>query len=352
MAKAKEDKAEKTDKNGNASVANIVKKYGDIMTSGTGLLDKKIQVFPVSPSIDFVLGGGIPEGSFVSISGPPGCGKSTTTLQIIANAQKPEFYVNGKPRKIFYADVEHRLKPMNMTGIVGLDPAGITVIKSTKESILSSQEFLDIIEAIVKDPENEGCLVVIDSSSALCPADEQTAETSGSLRSTQPKIMAHWCRKMAAPVKVMSATVIMIQHLITNTSGYGEKWQVDGGEKLKFQLDVNITTRNKPEQWLEEGTIVGQIVTWKVIKSAMGASGNECESCLRYGKGLDSIKETFLIAVDLGLIDKAGAWFSFEMNGATVKTQGEAKMCELFAEKPDVYEFIRTKLYTFIKAEE
>jgi len=345
MAK-KEDKAEKS--NSNASLENIMKKYGDILTAGTGLLDKKIQVYPVSPSIDFVLGGGIPEGSFVSISGPPGCGKSTTTLQIIANAQKPEFNINGKPRKIFYADVEHRLKPMNMTGIDGLDPSGIQIIKSTKEHILSAQEFLDIVEAIVKDPENEGCIVVIDSSSALCPADEQVAETSGQIRSVQPKIMAHFCRKMAAPVKVMSATIILIQHVITNTSGYGEKWMVDGGEKVKYQLDVNITTRNKPEKWIEDGVIVGQIVEWLVIKSAMGASGNTASSCLRFGRGLDAIKESFLLAVDLGVIDKGGSWFSFDMNGETIKTQGEPKMCELFAQRPEVFKFVKEKLSELI----
>jgi recombination protein RecA len=342
MAKAKEEKTN------SASVENILKKYGDIVTAGTGLLDKKTQVFPISPSIDFAIGGGVPEGSFVSISGPPGCGKSTTTLQLIANCQRPEFYINGKPRKIFYADVEHRLKPMNMRGVVGLNPEGIQVIKSTKEHILSAQEFLDVIEALIKDPENEGCIVVVDSSSALCPADEMVAETSGQIRSTQPKIMAHWCRKMAGPVKVMSATVIMIQHLITNTSGYGEKWQVDGGEKLKFQLDVNITTRNKPEDWEEDGAKIGQIVEWKVIKSAMGQSGNTARSCLRYGKGLDAIKETFILGVDLGIINKAGAWFSFDMNGETIKTQGEAKMCAVFAERFDVYSYVRLALAKYM----
>ncbi len=347
MAKVKEDKEEKEATK--SSLASIIKKYGDILSNGTTLKDTPTQIFPVSPSIDACLGGGIPEGSLVSLVGPPGCGKSTTVLQIIANIQDPKYNFNGKPRKIFYADVEHRLKSMNMRGVKGLDADAIQIIKSTKEHILSAQDFLDIIESIIKDPENEGCIVVLDSASALCPADELTHETSGQLRSTQPKIMAHWCRKMAAAFKVMTATVILIQHLITNTSGYGEKWQVDGGEKLKYQLDVKIMTKGKPEKWLENDTLVGQIVEWEVIKSANSASGNIAKSCLRYGVGLDAIKETFLLCVDFGIIEKKSSWFSFMMGDELIKTQGEEKMCFLLAERKEVYDFINKQLYDMIK---
>lgn len=342
MAKSKDAKEGSTK---SASLDSILKKYGDIVSSGTGLLDKKQQIFAVSPTIDFALGGGIPEGSFVTISGPPGCGKSTTVLQIIANAQQPAFHIKGQPRKVFYADVEHRLKPMNMRGVVGLQPDMIDVIRSTKEHILSAQEFLDILEALAKDPENEGCIIILDSASALCPADELCAETSGQIRSTTPKIMAHWCRKMAAIIKVMSCTVVLIQHVITNTSGYGEKYQVDGGEKIKFQADVSMTTRNKPEDWEEDGAKIGQIVEWKILKSAMGGSGQVARSCLKYGYGLDSIKETFILGVDFGVINKGGSWFSFDMDGSEIKVQGEAKMCQIFRDRPEVFEFVKGKIY-------
>lgn len=365
MAKSKKEDGEGKEKSkGNASVANILEKYGDIMVSGTGLLDRILTMFSVSPAIDFGLSGGIPEGSFMGMSGPPGCGKSTTALQIIANCQKPENnfwgekdYKDGKrvgpgtPRKIFFVDVEHRLKRMNMLGVVGLDPKRVEVIKSIKGQILSAQDFLDIIEEIVKDEANEGCIIVVDSASALCPADEMVAATSGQLRTTQPKVMSHWCKKMASPMKVMSATIIMIQHVITNTSGYGEKWMVDGGEKMKFAFDINMTTRNMPEKWLEEGSLVGQVIEWKIIKSAMGASGGTVKSCLRYGKGLDITKELFLIAVDIGVIDKGGAWYYIEKGTENeVKAQGEAKMCQYLEDNPDVYNSIRQQVYSYIGA--
>lgn len=333
-----------------SSLGAIFKKYGDVISSGTGLIEQKSIILHVSPAIDIALGGGIPEGSMVSFSGPPGCGKSSTVLQIIANAQKEEFNVNGATRKIFYADVEHRLKPMNMTGIIGLKPELINVIKSNKEKILSAQDFLDIIESIVKDPENEGCIVVLDSSSALCPADELVHETSGQIRTTQPKIMSHWCKKMASSVKVMNATVIFIQHLITNTSGYGEKYQVDGGEKLKYHLDVKLMTKGKPEKWeSKDGIQVGQVVEWDVLKSAMGASNTTAKSCLRFGKGLDIIKETFGLCVDFGVINKSGAWFSFQHGEEEIKSQGEENMCLLLAEKPELFKYLTDILYSMIK---
>lgn len=328
------------------SLENILKKYGDIVSTGTELLEKTTVVFPVSPAIDVSLGGGIPEGSFVSFTGPPGCGKSSTVLQIIANATQPEFYINGQPRKVFYHDVEHRLKKMNMSGISGLDPSLVTHIHSTQQHILSAQDHLDIAETLIKDPDNVGCILVMDSSSALCPADELSADTSGTIRSTQPKILAHWCRKMASPIKVMNATVIFIQHLITNTSGYGEKWLTDGGEKIKYHLDIKLLTKGKPAQWTvnDKDVQIGQVIEWDVIKSANGQSGTTATSYLRFGHGLDAVKEISILCVDFGIISKGGAWFTLEHEGQTIKIQGEEKLNQLLVDKPEIYATLRARL--------
>jgi recombination protein RecA len=303
-----------------ASLAEVSKKYGDIVSFGSALLNKKRSIIPVSPSLDLVLHGGIPEGSWVGLAGPPGCGKSTTALQIVKNALDIPY--EGEKRKVFYFDVENRLKPMNLAGIAGLNSDDIIIIRSTEERMLTAQDILDICESLVKSPENKGCIVVIDSSSALCPADEMVAGTSGTIRTTQPKLMSHFCKKMAGPVQVMDATIILIQHLITNTSGYGEKWLVDGGEKMKYQLDVWLMTKGKPELWEYKGKPVGQVVEWKVLKSALGHPHIEARSFLRYGSGLDSLKEHLTLAIDLGVVVKAGAWFSF----GDFKCQGEENL--------------------------
>lgn len=308
-----------------SSLESILKKYGKILNTGTGLIDEVIKYISISPCIDLATGGGIPEGSFVSICGPPGCGKSTTALQIMRNALLPGLEVNGQERKLFYLDVEHRIKKMNLSGITGLSPDKIQLIRSTKEKILSAQDYLDIAENLIKDPANVGSVIVIDSASALCPADELVADTSGSIRTTQPKLMSHFCKKIAAPMKVMNVTVIIIQHLITNTSGYGAKWLTDGGEKIKYQLDIKLMTKGAPTKWEEKDLTVGQIIEWDVVKSANCESGKTATSYLRFGKGLDDVKENISIAIDSGLINKSGAWYSYtnESTGETVKCQGE-----------------------------
>jgi len=331
------------------SIKKILSKYGNILNTGTGLLNEKREVLKISPSIDFALGGGIPEGSLVSLTGPPGCGKSSTALQIAARAIEPQYNVNGAKRKIFYLDVEHRIKAMNVRGIAGLTPDDIHFIRSTKERILSAEDFLDIAEQLIKDPDNEGAILVLDSSSALCPTDELVKDTSGSLRTTQPKLMSHWCKKIASPIKVMNVTTVLIQHLITNTSGYGEKWLTDGGEKIKYHLDIKLLTKGKPEKWMNKETQVGQIIDWEVIKSANSASTGEVKSYLRFGAGLDRLKEAIMMAVDFGIINKAGAWFSMtKADGTLLKYQGEEKLYEGLANDQEANTLMTKSLETFI----
>jgi recombination protein RecA len=323
------------------SVANIISKYGDIITPATELIDNEPHYIPISPSIDLALGGkGVPEGSLVIMIGPPGCGKSTTALQFLSNAIRPENDFKGKTRHIFYEDVEHRLKKMNLTGVVGLDPDKINHIHSAKGKYLTAEDFLNIGEELVKSPENEGCFLVIDSSSALCPADEMVKGADGQIRSVFPKMMSHWCKKMAGPIRVMSSTVVIIQHLITNTSGYGEKWVSDGGEKLKFHSNVRMITKGKPKEWIENDIQVGQVIEWDITKSSGGQSGLTATSYLRYGYGLDFLKEKLVLASDFGIIVKAGSWYKF----GTEKFQGENKLYDAMKDNPDLLKEVDKQL--------
>lgn len=323
------------------SVDSIIKKYGDIISKGTGIVDEKKAYFPVSPAIDLSIGGGIMEGSFASFIGPPGCGKSTTILQIIKNALDKEFWIKGQPRKVFYMDVEHRLKKMNMEGVDGLDPELINHIHSTKSHILTAEDYLLIGRELTSDPENEGAIIVYDSSSALCPAEEMVKDPAGNLRTTLPKLLSHWCKQMAPRIKIMNVTVIFIQHLITNTSGWGETWVADGGEKIKFAFDYRLMTKNKPKKWIESGdTPIGQIVEWEVYKSGGGQSGLIAKSHLRYGHGLDAQKELSILAVDFGIIAKNGSWYSIELDGKTHKWQGEDKLYYGLLQNKEVFDHV------------
>jgi len=211
----------------------LKKKYGDaIISLGTDILSEEKMVLPLSPSIDSIIGGGVPEGSWVGLAGPSGCGKTTLALTLAANAQKVEFGA----RDVFYIDAEGRLKRKNLEGIAGLDASKVRVIRSTKEKHLSGEEFSTIATNIVKT--HERAIIIIDSVSSLCPSAEITEDVSGAIRSTNPRIMASFCRQNAGVVPVMNTIVITIHHLINNTSGYGEKMMLDGGVKIGYQADV------------------------------------------------------------------------------------------------------------------
>lgn len=330
-------------KENSTSLDNIIKKYGDIISGGKEILNKKKQVISISPMVDIALSGGIPEGSFVSLAGPSGCGKSTTALQIIKNAL--DVLYEGQKRKVFYLDIEHRLKRMNLEGIKGLNPDDVTVIRSTPDRILTGENFCDIAEALMRDKDNRGCVIVLDSTSKLCPANEMESETKGTLRASAPKLLSHFLNKVSAVINVMDITFVAIQHVITNTSGYGETFLVDGGEKIKYQCDVKLVTKGKPPVWDYKGKPIGQIVEWTVIKSALGQPLLPCKSYLRYGEGLDALKEYLALGVELGVINKAGSWYSFDGK----KYQGEEGMYQAIVDDKKMQDDIIKQVREFIQ---
>ena len=124
---------------------DIEKQYGTVLIDGLSLLDKEQTIISVSPSIDLALGGGIPSGTFVTFTSPPKFGKTNLALSFSANCQLPKY----GSRDIFLIDSESRLKPRDLQ-IQGLDPSKLTIIKSSPGNILSAQQFLGIVENIIK----------------------------------------------------------------------------------------------------------------------------------------------------------------------------------------------------------
>lgn len=315
--------------------ANIIKKYGEgIAREMTELKDETKIIIPVSPSLDRVLSGGIPEGSWVILSGPEKMGKTTLALQIAANAQKEE---NGS-KTVYYLDVEGRFKNMNLTTVKDFQPDMCEHIRSQFGKILSAEEYLEIAMEIIKS--HPGCILIIDSASALCAAKESTGEITATARNDGPKLLATFCRQMGNVVPINNVTVIMIQHLIANTSGYGPTKMEDGGNKIKYQVDVKLRGKGA-EKWLDtDKNQIGQLATWDVICSALGPPGGKVQNYVRYGYGIDETMELIELATDFGIINKAGAWYSFDFNGEEVKTQGMESMHVLLKTNPEKYQFV------------
>ena len=161
----------------NSTIKELTKKFGDgVVLSADQIIESKKAIIPWSPCIDIILGGGIPEGSWITLTGEPKCGKTTSSLHFAAKCQQDEY--GG--RDVYYLNIEGRLKPRDLKGIKGLNPDKIHVVGSffdegaKKGRILSAEEYLSIGENIIKD--NPGCLLIIDSVSQLVTEKELTSE--------------------------------------------------------------------------------------------------------------------------------------------------------------------------------
>jgi RecA/RadA recombinase len=335
---------------------------GGLLMGASYLVDNPKQVISVSPASDLGLGGGIPEGSWVGLSGPPKCGKTTLSLHIAAKGQREEF--GSRPTFLF--DVEHRIKELHLLGIKGLklakdgdDSSGLRVIRSIRGNIIGAEEFLTAATNIIKS--NPGAIVIIDSTSALCSAKELSSDISGQMRSLGPKILAAFCRQMGPVVPVNNCIVISIQHLIANTSGFGASQYEDSGRKVQYQGDVKMRCKSS-QAWKDGEVQIGQKTEWTVSWSALGPPGATITNWLRYGVGIDETTELIDLGLDTGLISSAGAWYNFDYlqevaekemakGDITVISEDSHPVLQLMGDKPPEKAFKkqgREKVYNFL----
>jgi recombination protein RecA len=351
-----------------------IKEYGQILKKGTDVLKDKqdLKVISISPAIDVGLGGGVTEGSWITLTGDPKSGKTTTALQIAKNCQ-------DDGRVIIYLDAEGRLKKMNFE-LAGLDPEKMIII-SPEDKPVSAEQFLDIAYKMLSDPEYHGAVLIIDSISSLIPQKEIDADF-GSYRAGLPKILSVFTKKVGQLLPSQRGLVIAITHFIANTSGYGQAKMADGGNKIQYQVDTRMEIRggggkSAVTAWTDSnGTQIGQIVNWKVLCSSMGPPGGFIESYIRYGHGIDKVKEIMSLGLDLGFVSKRGAWYTLDFMLSTetkvakwpvgmatnliekgltnedmtdeelrkaFTTQGEFKLYELLVSNTDIVELL-TKL--------
>jgi recombination protein RecA len=319
---------------------DVTKTFGEnIILNGNAIVDKKVLTIPVSPSLDIILNGGIPEGSFVVLTGQPKCGKTTTSLDFCATAQKPEYaYGSFKDgREVYYLNIEGRLKKRDLEGIPGLDLARFHVIGSQQGKILHAEEYLQIAERIIN--EIPGSVLIIDSYSALCTEAEITSDMDKMQRADGAKLLAKFCRKVANVIPVNKNIVIGITHLMGNPTGYGAEFKEKSGQAIAYQTDIKLRAKTfKPWVLSADSTQIGQEVEWQVVCSALGAPGAQITSYLRYGQGIDKYMELINLASDLGLINKGGAWYTLTSVEDKPKFQGTEKVRGYLLENPKVYE--------------
>jgi recombination protein RecA len=324
---------------------SVTKDFGaDIILSASAVVDKELLVIPVSPSIDMILNGGIPEGSFVVLTGQPKCGKTTTSLDFCATAQKPEY--GG--RQVYYLNIEGRLKKRDLEGIPGLDLTRFSIIGSQTGKILHAEEYLQIAERIIN--EEPGCVLIIDSYSALCTEAEITSDMDKMQRADGAKLLAKFCRKVANVIPVNKNIVIGITHLMGNPTGYGAEFKEKSGQAIAYQTDIKLKAKSfKPWILSSDNTQIGQEVEWQVVCSALGPPGGNITSYIRYGQGIDRYMELITIATDVGLINKSGAWYTLSfLSEEKSKFQGTEKIRTFLIDNPEAYKILHKEVKAII----
>lgn len=356
MAKKKTSKIEHDD----PTVATLCKKYGNIIESGTKVLEslETFEVISVGPALDIALGGGLREGQCVVMTGDPKTGKTTTALYAAAKAQ-------AKGKKVYYLNTEGRLTKENFRGIKGLDIDAIQIVQATDDTpIVSAETYLNIMERLIKEEPN--LFLICDSTSNMVPQDEIDGEIRTGVRNALPRLLSMFFKRISGDVSRMKAICVFITHNIANTGGsrFAPTKMADCGNMLQFQAGTNmvITHRGKWEVPKESGNHVGQVANWVIKTSAAGGKPmGTAASWIRYGIGIDEAQEIAQIATEFAMVTAKGAWYTCQYFidnqdhpivkkwiqdnevddiEKAFKFQGMEKLTTFFSENDDLLEFM------------
>ena len=313
-----------------AALAQIEKSFGKNAIMHLGDESAAIDVDVVSTGslgLDIALGiGGLPKGRIIEIFGPESSGKTTLTLQTIAECQK-------QGGTCAFIDAEHALDPIYAKKL------GVNIDDLLVSQPDNGEQALEIADMLVRSGAID--LIVVDSVAALTPKAEIEGEMGDSHMGLQARLMSQALRKITGNAKRSNCMVIFINQIRMKIGVmFGSPETTTGGNALKFYASVRLDIRRTGS--VKEGeTILGSETRVKVIKNKMAPPFRQTEFQIMYGEGINRLGEVVDLGVDIGAIGKSGAWYSY---GEGKIGQGKANTVKYLQENPAIAEEIESQI--------
>ncbi len=318
----------------NEALDNALKKIekdfgkGAIMRLGDAKANMNIEVIPTGIlPLDVALGvGGVPRGRIIEIYGPESSGKTTVTLHMIAEAQK-----NGGIAA--FIDAEHALDPVYAQKL-GVDIDNLLISQPD-----SGEQALDIVDALVRSSAID--IVVVDSVAALVPKAEIEGEMGDSHVGLHARLMSQAMRKLTGIISKTRTVVVFINQIREKVGVmFGSPETTTGGRALKFYSSVRLDVR-KIDTLKQGQEIIGNRARIKVVKNKVAPPFKQAEFDIMYGEGVSKLSSIIDMGVELEIVDKSGAWFSYDGNRLG---QGKENAKQSLKDNPQLAEEIEGKI--------
>jgi recombination protein RecA len=312
------------------ALGQIEKQFGkgSVMRMGDGSMIANIEAVSTgSIGLDVALGiGGLPRGRVVEIYGPEASGKTTLTLQVVAEVQK----IGGTAA---FVDAEHALDPQYA------EKLGVNVDELLVSQPDTGEQALEITDMLVRSGAVD--VIVVDSVAALTPKAEIEGEMGDSHVGLQARLMSQALRKLTGNIKRSNAMVIFINQIRMKIGVmFGSPETTTGGNALKFYSSVRLDIRRIGA--IKKGDeVIGNQTRVKVVKNKVSPPFKMAEFEILYGEGISREGEIIELGVQHGLIDKAGSWYSY---GSDRIGQGKENVREFLRSNPDVAAEVEQKI--------
>jgi len=319
----------------------IEKLMESVKVSAADFIERERAILKLSPALNYILGGGITEGSFTLITGAHKFGKTAASLYICKQAQKALGY------RVVYLNGEHRLTKRDILSTKGLDHKNADVYTSNKKDMIYAEDFVNLARTELETEEK--VILIADSLSQMCPRELADKPDIGEqYRDPTPKILANLTRVLSPILSVTNNIFIAITHSHMDTSGksFGSGRVEGGGTKIQYAHDFKLKGLYA-QSWEDKiGNEIGKKMNWECGTSALGPPKRKCTGYLRYNHGIDEEMELMSLAqlAQIPSLKVAGSWLTlFDQ-----KVQGIDNAAALLRKDKELYSSVETEVWSIL----